>query len=112
MEQIVNQNKQLLVEFSILKEEKNEEEELRKKLQKRINLLSGDTQEINLLTLDECEEIEKLLKHTMDVIENKKVNYILYCIFLFFIFSLSLSISFSLSFSLFLSLSLCLSFSY
>jgi hypothetical protein len=54
--------------------------------QKQVAVYEGKKQEINLLTLSELEEYEKTIKHTLHVLEERKVSYAIPFIF-FHLFS-------------------------
>lgn len=90
LEVFATQNKQLVEEYRSMSDELANAQDIIASLRKKVHLYEGRKEEIDLLTIDDCEESEKLLKKTLAVLEDRKVRLIIYffylrliCIFLF-----------------------------
>lgn len=90
LEVFATQNKQLVEEYRFMSDELANAQDIIASLRKKVHLYEGRKEEIDLLTIDDCEESEKLLKKTLAVLEDRKVRLIIYffylrliCIFLF-----------------------------
>eukprot|EP01038_Epipyxis_sp_PR26KG_P010099 gene10099-13575_t len=66
------QNSQLLVELTSLSMQVNELQECNQSLDNQINKLSGQTDVVETLNLEECEELERILKFSIENVEKRK----------------------------------------
>ena len=67
------QNTELLKEFASLSQQLGEAQEEYGMLEHHLNRLLGESAALENVTIDECEELEKTLKSSLDRIEAKKV---------------------------------------
>lgn len=84
-----NQNTQLLQEFSIISQQLTDVQDELSITDFNYRRIQGDSNTLDNITIEECEELEKKLKYAIEVIESKKVifyyNYIdnnIYCIYI------------------------------
>ena len=72
-----DQNTQLLQEFASLSQQLNEAQEEYGHLEHHLNRLLGEPVALEAATIDECEELERTLKTSLERIEAKKVRLVL-----------------------------------
>jgi len=69
-----DQNTQLLQEFASLSQQLNEAQDEYGHLEHHLNRLLGEPAALEAATIDECEELERTLKTSLERIEAKKVS--------------------------------------
>lgn len=69
-----SQNSELLASLSSLSEQLSDLQEENSQLEVQTDRLMGRKPAVDMLTLDECEQLEKTLKHSLDVLEVRKVR--------------------------------------
>jgi hypothetical protein len=73
LEVFVLQNKQLLEEYRVMSDELANTQDTYNKSKRKIEVFEGQKEALNRLTIEECEDYEKMVKSTLHKIEERKV---------------------------------------
>ncbi len=74
MEVFAQQNRQLIEEFNVVNNQLHHAELSSISLQQKIDIYRGEKKALDGLSIDALEEVEKELKKTLQLIEDKKVR--------------------------------------